>query len=168
MQEFLIVDGYNIIGTACDMRRLQGNLEQARDELIDRLAEYQAYKGIRVYVVFDAHKVPGIGRKIRHKNIQIIFTRKNETADECIEKLVKQLERVQRRIYVATSDYTEQRVIFAGGALRKSARELMNELDQMEKAISRKVQEKYQRQKRASLPLEKNIAEILEKLRRGK
>src|SRR5690606_5415096 len=114
-----------------------------------------------------AHMVPGIGRRTKDQEITVIYTRKNQTADECIERLVKQLRGVQRQIYVATSDYTEQRVVFGEGALRKSARELLLELDQLKSEIRTQVQENYQ-QKNERLSVHKDMAEILEKWRRGR
>ena len=68
----------------------------------------------------------GIEKKIKNHKVEVIFTRENETADERIEKLAKSLNNVKTQIHVATSDYTEQWVIFGQGALRKSARELYN------------------------------------------
>ncbi len=166
MEEYLIVDGYNVIGAERDLKQL-GDLAEARDALIEKLSEYQAYTGVQVYVVFDAHMVPGIGRRTKDQEITVIYTRKNQTADECIERLVKQLRGVQRQIYVATSDYTEQRVVFGEGALRKSARELLLELDQLKSEIRTQVQENYQ-QKNERLSVHKDMAEILEKWRRGR
>lgn len=55
-QNVLIVDGYNIIGAWAELRQLKDRqLEEARDLLIERMAEYKAYTGWRVIVVFDAY-----------------------------------------------------------------------------------------------------------------
>lgn len=70
--------------------------------------------------------------------MEIIFTRENETADERIEKLAKTLKNIKTKIYVATSDYIEQWTIFSQGALRKSARELYNEVVSIEESIRKK------------------------------
>ncbi|EGL83940.1 protein of unknown function DUF901 [Caldalkalibacillus thermarum TA2.A1] len=167
MEEILIVDGYNVIGAAEDMLPFARNrLEDARDWLLDKLADYQGYTGTKVYVVFDAHLVPGIGKVYRERNIEVIFTKEKETADECIEKLVRRLRRVQRQIYVATSDYTEQRIVFGEGALRKSARELLTELNHVKARIRQDVQDKYQHKPKSKFPLPKEMAEIFEKWRR--
>ena len=42
---------------------------------------------------------------------------------------------------MATSDYTEQWAIFGQGALRKSARELLNEMNMIEKEIEKRCEE---------------------------
>lgn len=67
--DILLVDGYNIIGAWPDLQKLkdENNLEDARKILINKMAEYQAYTGMKVIVVFDAHLVKGI-----EKNIWII------------------------------------------------------------------------------------------------
>lgn len=137
MEEILIVDGYNIIGAWPELRELKriGKLEEARDQLIQWLEEYQAYSGRQVIVVFDAHQVPGLGKKDQNGRLTVYFTKEDETADEMIEKLVKKLNHRRRQIYVATSDYTEQRVIFGEGALRISARELALEKDTTKQII---------------------------------
>ena len=89
------------------------------------MAEYQAYTGNRVMIVFDAYDVQGIERKYKNYKVEVIFTKENETADERIEKLAIALNNRKTQIHVATSDYTEQWAIFGQGALRKSARELL-------------------------------------------
>lgn len=59
--DILLVDGYNMIGAWPRPQHLKENsFEEARDILIQHLAEYQAYTGYRVIVVFDAHMVKGI------------------------------------------------------------------------------------------------------------
>ena len=102
------------------------------------MAEYKAHTGWRVIVVFDAHLVPGIEKRKRQHNVEVVFTRENETADERIEKLVSELGGRRVQIHVATSDLTEQWVIFAQGALRKSARELEIEMNEIDKLITEK------------------------------
>ena len=93
--------------------------------------------GWRVIVVFDAYMIPGIEKKKRHHDVEVLFTRENETADERIEKLVTELSSRRVQIHVATSDSTEQWIIFAQGALRKSARELEIEMSEIRQRNSR-------------------------------
>ena len=169
MEEVLIVDGYNIIGASQSLHVLkEDDLEKARDWLIDKLADYQGFTGIKVYLIFDAHRVTGIGKKYKTKKIDVIYTKENETADEYIEKLAGDLRRVQRRIYVATSDHTEQWVVFGQGALRKSARELIIELNNIEKKINSTLKESYQEKPKSKFPLSPELEQMFEKWRRGK
>src|SRR5699024_12229632 len=106
----------------------KADIGQARDRLIELMADFQAYSGYRVIIVFDAYYVRGTESRNQKYNVEIIYTKENETADECIERLVKSLKNVKTKVYVSTSEYTEQCTVFAQGALRLSARELYVEL----------------------------------------
>ncbi|WP_010095798.1 NYN domain-containing protein [Ornithinibacillus scapharcae] len=164
----LIVDGYNIIGDWEELRRLKKkDMSQARDRLIELMAEYQAYSGARVIIVFDAYYVRGIESKLKQYRVEVIFTKEKETADECIERLVKKLKNVKTQVYVATSDYTEQRVTFGQGALRKSARELAIEFENVEREISSNVSEHQKAKPKTKIPLNDDVLEKFEKWRRG-
>ncbi|MDG4657847.1 NYN domain-containing protein [Ectobacillus antri] len=168
MKEILIVDGYNIIGAWEDLRKLRDDdLQAARDMLIDKMADYQGYTGTKVIIVFDAHFVQGIEKKIKQAKVEIIFTRKNQTADEKIEQLARELKQLDTRIHVATSDYTEQWIIFAQGALRKSARELEIEVKSMEKRVRSEIAKEKSQKGMFESRYSKEITEKLEKLRRG-
>ncbi|AKM17473.1 NYN domain-containing protein [Geobacillus stearothermophilus] len=165
----LIVDGYNIIGAWPALRRLkeEGDLAAARDLLIDKLADYKGFTGDHVVVVFDAHLVQGNEKKYKNYDIDVIFTKENETADERIERLAKTLINARTKVYVATSDYTEQWTVFGQGALRKSARELLHEIEEVERDISKKLQSMKQHTPTLKVPLNDRVAEIFEKWRRG-
>lgn len=166
--DVLVVDGYNIIGDWDELKRLKDiDLEQARNRLIESMAEYKAYTGYRVIIVFDAYYVPGIANKFNEYKVEIIYTKENETADERIEKLVKSLKNVVNQVYVATSDHAEQRIIFGRGALRKSARELYIELLDMEADIEKSIKKHKKTKKPSKIPLPDDILEKFEKWRRG-
>lgn len=164
----LVVDGYNIIGAWDELQKLkEKDIGQARDRLIELMAEYQSYSGFRVIVVFDAYYVKGIESKLKSYKVEVIYTKENETADECIEKLVKKLKNVQTQVYVATSDYAEQRTIFGRGALRKSARELYIEFKDIEREIVESIEVHKKVQPKIKIPLKKEVHEKFEKWRRG-
>lgn len=165
----LIVDGYNVIGAWPELRALKNkDLSAARDRLIEKMAEYRAYSGYRVIVVFDAHFVKGTEKQYKNHNVEVIFTQTNETADERIEKLAISLNNIKTQIHVATSDYTEQWAIFGQGALRKSSRELLNEMNNIENRIDKKVKKIQEERPFSRIPLSNEVSEIFEKWRRGK
>ncbi|WP_138420194.1 NYN domain-containing protein [Aquibacillus sediminis] len=166
--DVLLVDGYNIIGAWDELNRLKdSDLEQARSLLVERMAEYKAYKGMRVIIIFDAYGVRGLETKQKNYNVEVIYTKENETADECIERLIKEFKNVRTQVYVATSDYTEQRTIFAQGALRKSARELHIEMEDIEGEIEEELQDHQHTQHSTKIPINKDVLEVFEKWRRG-
>ncbi|WML42561.1 NYN domain-containing protein [Neobacillus sp. PS3-40] len=166
--DILLVDGYNIIGDWPELRSLKNrDLAAARDLLVERMAEYQAFSGFRVIVVFDAYYVQGTEKKYKNHKIEVIFTKKNETADERIEKLAISLSNRKTQIHVATSDYTEQWAIFGQGALRISARELENEMNSIKKGIEKSVKNIQEKMPISKIPISTEMAEIFEKWRRG-
>ncbi|TBL69171.1 NYN domain-containing protein [Paenibacillus thalictri] len=170
MEEYLIVDGYNIIGAWPELAKLKDrNLEEARDRLIDILAEYQSFSGLKTLLVFDAYYVPGIGGKYVQSKLKVYYTKEKETADELIERLVNNLMGRRRTIYVATNDMTEQHVIFGKGALRLPASELLTKVRLSRKEIKKQIQT--ETSKRTN-PLDGNLSAdlkaLFEKMRRGK
>ena len=168
MQNILLVDGYNMIGAWKELRPLRDeHFEDARDRLVELMAEYKAVKGWRVIVVFDAHLVPGTEQLYMQHEVEVIYTRKNETADERIEKLSNELKGRKIQIHVATSDMTEQNVVFGHGALRKSARELEIEMGIIQKNISQKVKETQSDKPSSRIQVPDDVALKLEKWRRG-
>ncbi|MFF2094477.1 NYN domain-containing protein [Paenibacillus sp. NPDC058174] len=167
--DILLVDGYNIIGAWPVLERLKEiNLEEARDKLLTMLADYQGFSGLKIYVIFDAHQVPGLGATYKHHKLDIVYTKEKETADECIERLVVALYSKRRNVFVATSDLVEQHVAFGKGALRLSARELLIDVQQSRKQIEHTLREE-KPGKRNSLDgiLSLEVRSKLERLRRG-
>ncbi|WP_214829891.1 NYN domain-containing protein [Exiguobacterium algae] len=136
-RELLLVDGYNIIGAWPHLRRLRDvDFDQARNLLIEAMAEYQAASGKEVTIVFDAHMRYGRESKEKRSRVDVVYTKENETADEWIERRAHEL--VDDRLvtlFVATNDFTEQWVIFGQGALRVPATELLNDWKQAKSLI---------------------------------
>lgn len=152
LRDVLLVDGYNMIGAWPDLAPLsQIDMNQARDRLLERLADYQAFTGRRVIAVFDAYRVPGKGRTFEQGRVEIYFTKEKETADEAIERFAGQLRGKRRRVYVATSDFVEQSVAFAQGALRVPALELLVDVEQSEREIGKRIAEQAQRGSRNTI-----------------
>ncbi|RCX14014.1 hypothetical protein DFP94_11867 [Fontibacillus phaseoli] len=169
MRDVLLVDGYNMIGGWPELSSISNtDLEEARDRLLARLADYQAFSGRKVIVVFDAYRVPGLGKSFAQYKVDIYFTKEKETADECIERLVGELTHRRRQIYVATSDMVEQHVIFGQGALRISARELLTQVEQSEKDIRVRLQERSRNSSRNTIDgkLSPELRQMFERWRR--
>ena len=124
-EEYLLVDGYNIIFAWPELRELaQINLDSARDKLMDIMCNYQGYQGCRLILVYDAYKVKGNpGSVMKYHNIEVVYTREAETADQYIERTTHELgaKPQKYRVTVATSDALEQMIIWGNGATRMSA-----------------------------------------------
>ena len=128
-EEYLLVDGYNIIFAWDSLKELaKDNLDSARGKLMDILSDFQGYRRMNLILVFDAYKVKGnIGSTERYHNIDVVYTKEAETADQYIEKVTHKIGR-KHRVRVATSDGLEQLIIMGAGAVRVSARELQEEV----------------------------------------
>lgn len=139
--DYLLVDGYNIIFAWQELKELADiNIDSARDKLIEKLANYQGYKGCKLILVFDAYKVKG-GKEnvIKQGDMWIVYTKEAETADRYIAKASLELTD-KGMVRVATSDALIQMIIFGSGAVRTSARELEAEVKYVEGQISEKLE----------------------------
>ena len=137
-EEYLLVDGYNIIFAWDELKSIaRENMDAARETLINMLSNYQGYHKCHVIVVFDAYRVKGGTRSVeRHHNIDVVYTKEAETADTYIEKASYRLGK-RYRVRVATSDYTVQLIILGNHATRISANAFRKEVEQAEEEIAR-------------------------------
>jgi len=134
----LIVDGYNIIFAWDELaEQAASDLDAARRRLCDLLSSYAGYKKCYLVLVFDGYKVKGNpGEKETFHNIQVVYTKENQTADGYIEALVDQIGK-NYAVRVATSDALVQLSSLRSGVLRMSARELKAEVEAAAKDMTR-------------------------------
>ena len=135
-QQYLIVDGYNIIFAWDRLAEMAKNdLDAARRALMDDLSSYAGFKKARVVLVFDGYKRKGNpGEKSTFHNIQVVYTAEGETGDAYIESLVAEIG-TNFNLRVATSDGLVQLASIRSGVLRVSARELQEEVEQAKKEM---------------------------------
>lgn len=128
-QQYLIVDGYNILFAWQELAdTAKHDLSAARRRLLDTLSSYAGFKKCRLVVVFDGYKVPGNpGEKETFHNIQVVYTKENETADAYMEALIAKAGG-NYNLRLATSDSLVQLSSLRSGVLRMSARELQEEV----------------------------------------
>lgn len=170
-QEYLLVDGYNIIFAWEELKDLADvSIDGARSRLMDILSNYQGYKKITVILVFDAYKVEGgLGSVTDYQNIHVVYTKEAETADQYIEKTVHRIGR-KYQVTVATSDILEQVIILGQGARRMSAPQLKKEIE----AVNREIREEHLEQQTPGSKnylfghLDKDMQALMEAVRLGK
>ena len=135
-QQYLIVDGYNIIFAWEELASLaKEDLDAARRRLCDILSSYAGYKKCTLVLVFDGYKQKGSpGSRTVWNNIRIVYTKEGETGDAYIESLVSEIG-TNYTVRVATSDGLVQLSSLRAGVLRVSARELFDEIRQAEKEM---------------------------------
>ncbi|MDD3367571.1 MAG: TetM/TetW/TetO/TetS family tetracycline resistance ribosomal protection protein [Lachnospiraceae bacterium] len=168
-QEYLLVDGYNIIFAWEELSELaKNNLDAARMRLMDILCNYQGYRQCILILVFDAYKVKGnAGEIIDYHNIHVVFTKEAETADMYIEKVTHEIAR-KHHVTVATSDGTEQVIIMGQGAYRMSAGDLKVEIDQVNQEIRQEYLEQHKTSRNYLFSgLDAETAALMEDVRLG-
>ncbi len=126
-------------------------MDAARGILLDKLCNYQGgMKQMEVIAVFDAYRVAGHQTECSdYHNIHVVFTKKQETADQYIEKFAH-MNASKYQVTVATSDGLEQIIIrgkAAGCCLRgiyaemelsgKQLREELSGTDECEESSDR-------------------------------
>ncbi len=146
--EYLLVDGYNIIFGWEELRELaKETIDGARYQLMDTLCNYQAFRQCVLIVVFDAYKVAGnTGSVMNYHNIHVVYTKEAETADQYIEKFAYRMGR-NSRVTVATSDGLEQVIIRGAGCLLMSAEELWEDVKRTGQLIREEQQKLSQKKK---------------------
>lgn len=129
-EEYLLVDGYNIIFSWVELKELsERDIGAARGKLADILSNYQGFRKCTLILVYDAYKVEGNpGEVLKYHNIYIVYTKEAETADQYIEKTVRRIAK-NADVTVATSDGLEQVIIMGQGAHRMSAPGLKEEVE---------------------------------------
>ncbi|NLM52835.1 MAG: GTP-binding protein [Firmicutes bacterium] len=124
-EEYLLVDGYNIIFAWPELKALaEESLDAARLKLLDCLSKYQSIRQSKMMVVFDAYRVQRHQEEIfDYDNLRVVFTREAQTADHFIEKFAHE-HREDYKITVATSDNLQQIIIRGAGHAVMSAAKL--------------------------------------------
>lgn len=141
--EYLLVDGYNIIYAWSELKELADeNMDAAKTKLLDLLSNYQWIRNCEIIVVFDAYRVEGHREEIiDYYNIHVVYTKEAQTADEYIEKFAYDNKK-KYDITVATSDNLQQIIVRGEGCALLSARELKAEIIQANKRIQEEYEEK--------------------------
>ena len=168
--EYLLVDGYNIIFSWEELNELaKVNVESARTKLMDILSNYQGYKKMNLILVFDAYRVEGGPESVqKYHNIYIVYTKEAETADQYIEKTVHAIGR-KYNVTVATSDALEQVIILGQGGRRMSAHDLEEEITAMRREIREQYTEKRPEGKNYLFDhLNDEMSDLMEDVRLGK
>ncbi len=137
-EEYLLVDGYNIILAWPELKDIaKDNMDSARTRLLDLLGKYRGMRKCHVIAVFDAYRVQRKSEDVLdYGGVHVVFTREAQTADEYIEKFAHD-NRKKYDITVATSDNLQQIIILGAGCSVISAGDLKEEIARLDESISR-------------------------------
>ena len=135
-EEYLLVDGYNVIFAWEELNELaKTNVEGARGRLMDILCNYQGMKKCHLILVFDAYRLEGHPTEILdYHNIHVVYTKEAETADAYIEKFAHENGK-KYHITVVTSDGLEQIIIRGAGCELLSARDFYEQVREMQSRL---------------------------------
>ena len=142
-EEYLLVDGYNIIFAWPELKETaQDNMDSARTRLLDLLGKYRGMRKCRVIAVFDAYRVQRRNEDVfDYDDVHVVFTKEAQTADEYIEKFAHD-NRKRYDITVATSDNLQQVIILGAGCSVMSAGDLKKEIESLDESISKALQDR--------------------------
>ena len=169
-EDYLLVDGYNVIFAWEDLKELaKADIHAAQTKLMDILSDYQGYRGGTLILVFDAYKVEGhVEETVRYHNIYVVYTKEAETADQYIERTVHRLGK-EYDVTVATSDGLEQIIIMGQGARRLSAADLKLEISNTRQQIRQDITARRQSSRNYLFDhMTEELAEYMEEIRLGK
>lgn len=170
MENYLLVDGYNIIFSWHELAALaETNIDAARKRLQDILCNYQGYKKCYLILVFDGYRVKGNpGEAYEYNNIHVIYTKEAETADQYIEKVSHETGRIHN-VTVATSDHLEQLIIMGNGASRISAEDFYSEVEMVNSQIRQELESRKAKGKNYLFNhLPEELVDMVEDMRLGK
>ncbi|KAK1386287.1 RNA-binding protein containing a PIN domain [Heracleum sosnowskyi] len=139
----LLVDGYNVCGYWAKLKKhfMNGNLDIARQKLIDELITFSMLREVKVVVVFDAMLSGLPTHKEEFVGIDVVFS--SETcADAWIEKEVVALrDDGCPRVWVVTSDHCQQQAAHGAGAFVWTCKALISEIKASQKEVETMLQE---------------------------
>ncbi len=129
MATHLLVDGYNLLGSAgMAVSSGAGRLEAAREALLHRLAGYRHRKGHAITLVFDGWQG---GLKAEHhefqSGIEVVYSKRGERADQVIQRLARVY---GRDCAVVSSDHEVVNAARAAGAFVMGALEFRGKLQE--------------------------------------
>jgi predicted RNA-binding protein with PIN domain len=138
-EPLLIVDGYNVLHAWPELMR-GGDLEAARRRLADRIAEYEATRGVRALLVFDGRTRPNPTGPTAAYAVETLFSAKGLSADHLIERRIVEVREGTDEylpITVITSDRLIHALAMRERAAVTGAREFIRELESLREETAR-------------------------------
>ena len=127
-----LIDGYNLM-YFLDEDNAISNLISARENIINLVCDFAGYVNAEVILVFDAYKTDSHKNEvIENDNINIVYTKHKQTADQYIEHKSEELNK-DYKVIVVTSDNLEQLRAYANNASIISSREFLSRYNNLRK-----------------------------------
>lgn len=118
--KLILVDGYNVIKNAPDLRALERqSLAAARDALVHKLIARYRHTPHQVVVVFDAQQPRQTEEHVQR--VKVIYTCQGESADEVIARLAREGTGQHQTVVASNDQEVRGSVVDAGGRAASSA-----------------------------------------------
>jgi small GTP-binding protein len=129
-KRYLFLDGYNVLfGWPETARMAEKSIDAARGRLLDIMAEYHAYTGMEVMVVFDAYLNNSQEEKrYQHYGVDVVFTDNKVTADAYLEKISNEIGK-NEIVTVVSSDNLVRIGVFRSGIRCESVSLFVEEIE---------------------------------------
>jgi len=139
-EPLLIVDGYNVLHAwPALLRDAGGDLATARERLADRLAEYEATRGVRAILFFDGSRKRLLGPQAAYA-VETRFSSDGLSADHLIERLIVEVREATDEylpITVATSDRLIHALAMRERVAVTGSRDFIRELENLRAETNR-------------------------------
>ena len=136
MSVVYLIDGYNVLhalraleGRGAADRLEEGQLEDERHHLVDRISSFMGGSDDRAMVVFDSKKSEMQRVQSVASNVEVYFASFSRSADSLIERETYAM-RTAGSIVVVTSDYGLQKTVFLPNVIRRSSRQFVHDLQE--------------------------------------
>ncbi len=117
----ILVDGYSLLHSWTELAPGKPrHSAAAREELVHKLTQYYDVCGTPITIVFDGIQGPPGGNETASTpEVEILFSRAGQTADQMIERMAHRLH-ADGEVLVVTTDRMERDVVLSGGSLASS------------------------------------------------
>jgi predicted RNA-binding protein with PIN domain len=117
----ILVDGYSLLHNWPELAPgKERHSAAAREELIRRLTLYQDASGTPITIFFDGGGAPaGAPRPSSTEQLEILYSRKGQTADDMIERAAHRFQ-AYGEVLAVTDDFAERETVLSLGGLASS------------------------------------------------
>jgi hypothetical protein len=117
----ILVDGFSLLHNWAELAPGKPrHSAAAREELVQVLAHYSDACGVPVTVIFDgAGAPPGTPEAVAPANLEVLYSRLGQTADDIIERLTHLLT-PYGEVLVVTDDFKERNTVLSLGGMASS------------------------------------------------
>ena len=145
----ILVDGYSLLHEWTELAPGRPRFSaMAREELIHRLMLYRDAIGTPISIVFDgAGPAPDASQVPSTPELEIIYSRSGQTADQLIERVAARL-KPYGEVLVVTDDHAERDTVLSMGGMAWSCMNFINDVESTLKDMNRAVEQHNTRERR--------------------